>query len=342
MRGRIRKLLLFIRFAALAVFFTTAAAFLFFMYSYVSYHLGAPPGNYSHGRNAVWAGHRWVGLSYGREDYRRLADLLRSNRISDAFFHVGPLDADGRIPAAKYLYARRMIRNVRELYPGLCAQAWIGQVEKRGGGPLDISNPEVRKNIVRTASRFLDLGFCGIHYDIEPIYSGNAYFLALLDETRKVAGDRSAVVSVSSPALELLPGKQRVLRFFSKRSAFWKKKYFIEVAARCDQISVMMYDTALPEEWLYAKIVEWETANLLDLLGGRTTLFIGVPSYDEERRSFHPRAENVRSGLRGVKKGLAHYRLRPAPRFGPAVYALWTTSDEEWKTYRLEWLGEKK
>jgi len=104
---------------------------------------------------------------------------------------------------------------------------------------------------------------------------------------------------------------------------------------------VMMYDTSLPEEWLYAKLVEWETKNLLELLGGKVTLFMGVPTYDYRRRSFRPSAENPRSALRGIKKGLAGRSRDPALRFGPAVYAYWTTSEEEWKIYRREWLGMK-
>ena len=124
----------------------------------------------SAGPNAVWAAHRWVGEVQPAAAYDRLVGTLRDNRISDVFFHVGPLAADGTIDPVRYPNAGTLVAEIKRRLPGLRLQAWIGQREARGGGPLDLDDDAVRGRIVETARRFLDFGFDGIHYNFEPLF----------------------------------------------------------------------------------------------------------------------------------------------------------------------------
>lgn len=59
--------------------------------------------------NAVWAGHQWVGRSATEADYDRLVATLQRHRITDVFFHAGPLDGDGRLRPARYPEARKSV-----------------------------------------------------------------------------------------------------------------------------------------------------------------------------------------------------------------------------------------
>jgi len=104
----------------------------------------------------------------------------------------------------------------------------------------------------------------------------------------------------------------------------------------------MMYDTAMPFDWLYGTIVAWETWRLRDIVGPDTTLFMGVPTYEDEHFGFHPAAENMTSALRGIGIGLSFDGPPAGPKFGAAIYAGWTTDDKEWSTWRRDWLGEKE
>lgn len=291
--------------------------------------------------NAVWAAHKWVGENHSEDVYDEFAELLVRHRITDVYFHTGPLAGDGLIPPEKYPNARALIAAMRRRTPSIRLHAWVGQVERRGGGPLDISDTGTRANIVQTADDLIELGFDGIHYNIEPIYSGDPGLLALLDETAPVTRARGKLLSMATDELTPIPGAEYVARLLVRRAGLWRAPYFREVAARTDQIAVMMYDTAMPVDWLYGMIVGWETWRLRNIVGPDTTLFMGVPTYEDEHFGFHPAAENMTSGLRGIGIGLALDGRPAGPSFGSAVYAGWTTDEDEWTVWRRDWLGNR-
>ncbi len=323
----------------LGVLVTSALVASFLLLPYVSYAVPISSQHRSQGQNALWAGHQWVGQDHTRTEYAEFATRLKKNGITDVFFHVGPLNAAGTIDQERYPNAVSLIENVKQLYPEVRLQAWIGQIEMKGGGPLGLSDDDVRDTIVETATAFLDLGFDGIHYNIEPVFSDDRDFIDLLQRTRRIAEARGNVVSVAADELEPFWGAERLVRVFAKQAGFWNKEYYLEVAASVDQIAVMMYDTALPTPWLYGTLVEWETRSLVHLVGDQVTLFMGVPSYEDERWSFNPGAENVQSALRGIQKGLEHLADDDIEKFGVAIYAEWTTDEDEWQLYRQEWLS---
>jgi len=293
----------------------------------------------SGGPNAIWAAHDWVGETHTAAEYDALADRLQANRITDVFFHVGPLAEDGTIDPSLYPNAATLIAELESRLPELRAQAWIGQKEMLGGGPLDLADVSVRSAIVETAGDFLELGFDGIHYNIEPVASGNKALLALLDETRPVVDASGAVLSIAADEIEPYPGARRALKRFFPDAQLWSGDYYEAIAARTDQMAVMMYDTRLPYAWAYSTAVTWVTRLAWHNIGKDTVLFIGVPTYDEETAGFDPEAENLRSALIGIARTMPSDRDSPR-MFGLAIYADWTTDDAEWALWRRHWLGE--
>jgi hypothetical protein len=292
------------------------------------------------GPNAVWAEHAWVGRAQDAAAYDRLADELRRHQISDIFFHVGPLESDGTIAPGRHPNATALTAALRRRLPELRIHAWIGQRERRGGGPLDLANPAVRANIVHSSAAFLDLGFIGIHYNIEPLFSGDPNLLALLDDTAAAIAPRGGLLSLATYEIEPFPGAAWLLRLLFPEAPLWSRDYYAAVFARVDQAAVMMYDTAMPSDWLFGTLVWWETRLLLDLVDDQTTLFMGVPSYDEGLWNFDPAAENMVSGLRGIRMAIADGDPARMTNFGVAVYARWTTDSGEWAAYRRLWLGQ--
>ena len=61
-----------------------------------------PPGIYSEGRNGIWLRHDWVGRRKTPGDYARLAKMLGELHVTDAYFHAGPLRADGSIDKKRH------------------------------------------------------------------------------------------------------------------------------------------------------------------------------------------------------------------------------------------------
>lgn len=292
--------------------------------------------------NAVWSAHKWVGESHSEDAYDEFAELLTRHRITDVYFHAGPLTGEGLVRRTKYPNARALIAAMRQRAPSVRLHAWIGQVERRGGGPLDLTDEATRTNIVLTAGDFINLGFDGIHYNIEPVYSGDPDLLALLDATAPVTRDRGKLLSMATDELAPLPGLEYAARLFFRQAGLWRSGYYREVAARTDQLAVMMYDTAMPFDWLYGTIVAWETWRLREIVGPDTTLFMGVPTYEDEHFGFHPAAENMQSGLRGIGIGLLFDGPPETANLGAAIYAGWTTDEEEWAVWRRDWLGRRQ
>ncbi len=291
----------------------------------------------SGGKNALWAAHAWVGFRHTEKEYDDLCKLLTQNQISDVFFHVGPLDASGGIRFERYPNASALIKSMRKRCPVIHYQAWMGQKESQGGGKLDLSYEVIRKNIVSTAQKFLDLGFDGIHYNIEPLQDGNSDFLHLLTETRRLTQSQGKILSIASDEMTLFPGGEWLVRRFFRRATLWSKDYYLRLSEQVDQIAVMMYDTALPKDWLYGTLVALETRILIKSLPKDLTLFVGVPTYEDDNRGHHPEAENISSGIRGIQKGLSW--VQSSASLGISIYAEWVTDENEWSIYQREWLG---
>lgn len=206
---------------------------IFYFISYLHFHRRIENPTYSNGINAVWIQHSWVGISHPEMKYTNFANLLKKNKITDVFIHVGPLDAEGIIRERKYKYAKKLINELSKIYPKLTKQAWIGQVEKKGGGSLDLSDLKTRINIVKTAEKFINIGFNGIHYDIEPIHTNNKSFIDLLIRTHEITLRHNKILSIACPLLEPLYGLHFIVDLFPS-GAIWTKKYYKEVSKYVD------------------------------------------------------------------------------------------------------------
>jgi hypothetical protein len=98
----------------------------------------------------------------------------------------------------------------------------------------------------------------------------------------------------------------------------------------------MAYDTGLPAADSYTGYVRRATALALEAVPVDVGLLIGVPTYDEPSLYHHPRAETLVAAVRGVR--LAIGTDAPARAFGIALYVDFTTTPDEWATYRDQWV----
>lgn len=293
--------------------------------------------------NALWVSHQWVGERHTDAEYRALADLFARNAITDAYFHAGPFEPDGSVPPAKYAYAKDLVRAMREHAPRVRIQAYLGQIRKVGStGLLDLDDPRVRARILDTGGTFLDLGFHGIHYDIEPVYPDDGAFLDLLDRTWKLTRERGRLVSVSLEQLTAFDFMQPVYRAVLPRTGRMHypprptEGFLRRVADRADQVAIMTYDVSLPTRSLAGRHYAVHTERTLRLIGDRTTVFIGIPTY---RPPIMGWAEDLDVALRGVRRGLDALDRPPARPYGVAIYSEWVTGSDEWARYRATWLA---
>lgn len=307
------------------------------VFSWVS--LSDPPPLAKDGLVGIWVEHRWVEDQHDPQDYEVFCAHLNRHHVTDLYMHVGPFSGDGTIPPERYPTAHTFIAEMQSSCPQVRYHAWMGQIDSRYGGPLNISSPAIRTRMIATAEIFLDIGFDGIHYNIEPLVSGDHVILTLLDETRVLTKGRGRLLSIAGDELDPL-GHPKILGTLLGRGAgLWNKRDYQEISARVDQIAVMLYDTSIPWAWAFTALVAWETDQLDKATGKGVDLLIGVPTYEDKRMNFSADAENISSSLKGIKLGGQSIN-RPANQFGIALYANWTTSDEEWAVLRKEWLSD--
>ncbi|WP_243710891.1 hypothetical protein [Actinomadura sp. KC216] len=291
--------------------------------------------------NALWARHQWVGEPHTDAEYRALGELLKRNRITDVFFHTGPFEADGTVPAHKYRYAKQLIEAVRKYAPGVRAQAYLGQIRMvEGHGVIELDDPAVRARVLRTDAIFLDLGFDGIHYDFEPIYPDDAAFMTLMKATSELTRSRGRLLSVALEQQTLMDEAQPVYKALLPRTGRHHypprptEDFLRDVAGLADQVAIMTYDVSLPTRSLAGWHFARHTRTTLELIGDRATVFMGVPTY----RPLMDWAEELEVALRGVRRGIDDLKRPPKRPFGVGVYADWTTDPDEWARYRSAWL----
>lgn len=259
----------------------------------------------SQGPNAAWAEQRWVNAIQDSGTYGQFATLLRRNRITDVYFYMGWPEADGTIPPERHAAAPILLREMRAQYPTLRLHAWIEQVEKRGGGVIDLSDADVRRNVAATAGHFLALGFDGIHYGFPAAGSGNPHLLMLLDQTRILTDAANAALSIDADPLEPVPGLAWLARKTGSRNGYWTGRYYQRVVSRVDQIAVVPAGAALPVRWLAAGLTAWQTRKIRPLTAGHATLFMGVAPHGggTPATTNHPAA--VSPALVGIRKGMS-------------------------------------
>jgi spore germination protein YaaH len=229
-----------------------------------------------------------------------------------------------------------LVAALRQDAPSVKVIAWIyagnDRLASTGIGEVALSNAAVRKAMVSEARWLVEkCGFDGVQWDYEICQDGDPDFLRLLRETR-AALPSGKLLSAAVP-MWLPPPFQRW---------GWSEGYFARVAATCDQIAVMCYDSGIFLPRGYVWLVHQQAVNVtLAVARGdpRCRVLLGLPTYGKGGLSHHAWAENLRLALKGVREGLADPRAERSVFAGVALFADYTTQPEEWQTYRRRWLG---
>ncbi|MEV7679589.1 glycoside hydrolase family 18 protein [Streptomyces sp. NPDC088341] len=294
-------------------------------------------GTQTRGRDAIWLGHAWVDGRKKDADLDAFAERIRGTGIRDLYVHAGPLEHDGTLPAARYPRARWLIDAVHRTIPGVRVHAWLGdELATEGPDGLRLERAASRAAVVRSAEQILDAGFDGVHFDLEPLHSGDRDYLSLLDDLRVLTRARDVPLSIAAHQIDPVPALHSVAGALTGHPKWWSQAFFAEVARRVDQIAVMSYDTAMPLESLYGGYVAQQTTLALEVTPPDTDLLMGLPFYYEEDMSHHGHAETVAAAVRGIRLGLGRTD-RDRERFGVAIYVDFAARESDWTAYRAGW-----
>ena len=251
-----------------------------------------------------------------------LAIKLGEHGFRYLFPHVCPSHPDGIISPIDPDQTRLFLDHVE----GFSVVPWVG-------GVLDLhcfpDSVEWRENFVNSICTMLEEHprLAGVQLNIEPMPSGNAYFLLLLDEL-KAAMPVGKILSVAAypPPTVLHPFPE----------VHWEEDYYREVARRVDQTAPMMYDTAVKVPKVYQQLMATWTREVLDWSEGSEVL-LGLPAYATEGVQYHfSYVENLKNAFPGIHAGLRSYENVPAAYAGVAIYSEWEMDDEEWALFERE------
>ncbi|MFJ8072908.1 hypothetical protein ACIQ7Q_02910 [Streptomyces sp. NPDC096176] len=294
-------------------------------------------GTRTRGKDAIWLGHAWVDGRKKDADVVAFAEQIRGTGIKDLYVHTGPLEHDGTLPADRHPRARWLIDAVHREMPGIRIQAWLGDVlATEGPNGLHLDDEKSRASVVASARQILDAGFEGVHFDLEPLLSGDRDYLSLLDDLRELTRSRKAQLSIAAHQIDPLPAAHSVNGAITGRQKWWSQQFFGEVARRVDQIAVMSYDTWMPLESLYGGYVAQQTTLALEVTPESTDLLMGLPFFHEDDWGHHENAETVAAAVRGTRLGLGRTD-RERERFGVALYVDFAALDKDWAAYREGW-----
>ncbi len=295
----------------------------------------AAPHPFNHDRNAVWLEHRWLERAQPEPAMDDLFRRMRSRGVLYLYPHLIPFDATGNLPPHDRNQMRAFLAVAHRVSADFKVLPWVGGL--RGGyrrqrpGTLRLTDLTQRQRMVAEVRGLVDEGFDGVHLNIEPVDDGNDDFLALLRALRTAVGPGHLLsVAATRPAPLGLP---RAPNFA------WSPEYYARVAAVVDQLVIMAYDTALPTPSLYRRYVQWaasSVAGALDQSRSKARVLMGVPTYEPYGFMHRAGVETPENALLGVVAGLRG--LGAGGTFeGVAIYAEWTTDDQDWAVYERYW-----
>lgn len=283
-------------------------------------------------RHAIWLGHGWLGDdSWFVRNNRDVADFrdeakcaalfqkLHDNGIAMVYPHLCPAQFDGKIAP----YDDAQVERFLDL-----AEQWnIQVIPWIGGVYADSAYPGLarwRENFVASVAALLETHprLAGVQVNIEPMPNGDADFLVLLEELRVVICGKILGIAAYPPPT----------RWHQFPDVHWDAQYLRQVASRCDQMAVMMYDTAIPLEKFYiALMTRWTRELSENLQSLDCELILGVPAYEDAGVGYHrPQVENLSSALRGISAA-----ARQKSEFdGVAIYCEWEMDDAKWQEWR--------
>ena len=294
-------------------------------------------GRNDRGSNGVWLAHGWLGgdewfvrnnktnefTKYRAPDsIKALAEKLRRHGIKDVFPHLCPAEPTGHLPAVD----AKQVEQFLDIFAAFRVIPWIGGPN---GSSVRANDGRWRAVFVADIRALLDAHprLAGVHLNVEPLPSGDKDFLVLLDEIRPrlPQGKLLSLAAYPPPT-----------RWHPFPEVHWEEDYFRDVARRCDQLAVMMYDAGQRIPKTYQRLMADWTGEVLKWSVGKGIL-LGVPTYDDAGVGYHdPRVENLRNGLLGIHTGLS--RNVTSNYQGVAIYCEWETSETEWAYFREHFL----
>jgi hypothetical protein len=323
--------------AALGALVLVAALIVFAPFGYlVAVGSGQPAATIAAtGGDGLWIGHMWVDGREGEANVAELAATVKADGIKDVFVHDGPLNDDGTLPVQLDPKAAWFVATFHKLAPGVRVQAWLGQEVGTDAGVLNLADKASQARIVASVKYALDVqGFDGIHFDIEPVPSGNWGYVQLLEQVHSITTRQHKYLSIAADQIEPAAGMMAVGDAIAGHAHFWSAGYLHQLAGLVNEVALMDYDTWIPTSPAYAGYTKMETGIALRAMPAGVHLLIGLPAYPPSPPTHDP-GETVPAAITGVRLALGSGV--PAS-VGVALYVDFAATRGDWEAYEDDWV----
>ncbi|HEY9679541.1 MAG TPA: glycosyl hydrolase family 18 protein [Drouetiella sp.] len=275
--------------------------------------------------NGLWLRYHWyAGKHVHERDWQAMLQRLRDFKIRYAYFHVLTTRSDGSLKMHKLENALKITSRVHTNCPGTKAIAWVYVAAPPQQDGSDLNNPAIRKTLVDQALWLVnDCGFDGVQWDYEFCTNDNAGLLKLLEETRS-AIPKEKMISVDTPM------------YYPGILWGWSDDYFKKIAAKCDQICVMSYDSYLYSARAYSWLVSEQVkhvSNDVFVSNRNCKIVFGLPTYEDKTLAHNHTIESLNNALRGFANGYENGGAKHSQIEGVALFADYTTDEREWANY---------
>ncbi len=304
--------------------------------------------------NGIWIGPQWTydaALDTGA--VIALTDRLHVNGIGTVYAYVSALNFDntwaGRSQEESFgsveTAVREFVRLFRLTYPTARLYAWLEVPASAPGIASRLDNGVVQQRIAEFAARAVSqLGFDGVHLNIQPVADGDEGFLDVIRAVRTQIGT-DAVISVAvSPDWTPL-GDEMPLPPLIEPGTVWSDEYKQNVALLADEVVVMAFNSTFNDSSAsipahYSQWMAYQVTTYADI-GAEvgTGVIIGVPAYAAALPQHDPQIENLESALAGVRLGLGQAGDNAIAIQGVAIFAEWGMGEADWTRFNILWVS---
>ncbi len=319
------------------IWVTVIGAFLFVVI--VVFGLGQlRPTRVEAGPNGIWAGTEWTYETPVDEFVQAFAQRLKENDIGTVYAWVSWLQEDGNWRGTlNFPNVKTFVDQFRAAYPEATLYGWVSLPVQGGEDGYRLDDEGVQDAVAEFSQRVVnDFGFDGVFLNVEPVWSGDENFLSLLRKVRAAVGI-DTLISVAtppdwSPLNPTIPVPPLI-----EPGTVWDDTFKQSVALLSDELAVMAYNSGLSnpddyKQWVAYQVETFATA--IEPLGEGTHIMVGVPTYDAEPPGHDPLVENIASAHAGFKLGLENAGTAADFVRGLAIYAGWTTDEQEWAAFK--------
>ena len=289
----------------------------------------------NHGENGLWLRYTWYFGRHSDAERKLLARQLHSRQVRYAFFHVRHIGKDGKLAYRYAAQAHTLTAGLHQDCPDVKIIAWVYVSDTPPERAVHLEKVDMRRTLVTEALWLVrDCGFDGVQWDVEPCQDGANSFLALMRETK-----------AALPPGKLLSTATSMWLPAGLRRYGWSDAYFARVAATCDLIAVMCYDSGVYFPRAYVGLVHQQAVHVTRAVkqgNAKCRVLLGVPTYGEGLPSHNPKAETLAMALRGVREGLADPAADPSVFAGVSLFADYTTTAQDWRAYNVSWLDRER